>query len=179
MGDIADHKVTYNSEDDTIECSCKKFEFIGILCCHALRVLNLWNKLVIPPRYILNRWTKNARSGCVLDNNRRIIKEDPKLDVSNRFEDLCRIAVEISSKAAESDDAITFLSKKFVDLGMEVDKILSKSSSISNQQDISETITSNEKNAFQAKGLKKKDGGSRVKGHPKSCLEKRSKRKRH
>ncbi|XP_028803394.1 protein FAR1-RELATED SEQUENCE 5-like [Neltuma alba] len=179
MGDMGDHKVTFNSEDETVECSCKKYEFVGILCCHALRVLNLWNKLVIPSRYILKRWSKHARSGCVIDNSGRIIKEDPKLDVSNRFKDLCRIAVDISSKAAESDDATNFLAKKFVELVVEVEKILGKSSSIANQQNVSETIATSEKDAFQAKGLKKKEGVSRVKGRPKSCLEKKSKRKRH
>ncbi|KAF7839313.1 protein FAR1-RELATED SEQUENCE 5-like isoform X2 [Senna tora] len=137
MGHMREHNVTFNSEDETVVCSCKKIDFVGILCGHALRVLNHWNKIVIPPKYILKRWTNNARSGCVLDNNGHIIKEDPKLVVTNRFNDLCRNAVEIASMASESADASTFLAKKLVELSVEVDKILTMNSSMSSQKDAS------------------------------------------
>ena len=178
IGEPRDHKVTYNSEDETIECSCKNYELVGILCCHSLRVLNVCNILAIPSKYILKRWTKHARSGCVLDNNGHIIKEDPRIDVTNRFKELGRIAVELSSKAAESTDATTFLTKKFVELSAEVDKIMSSSSSNPHQEDISETTANNDKDTIIIRGLKKKVGVSRVKGRPKSCLEKNAKRKR-
>lgn len=124
------HKVTFNSEDQSVECSCQLFQFVGILCCHAIRVLNHWNIIVIPPKYILKRQTKNALSGCILDNKGQIIKEDPKLVVLNRSKDLCRTAVAISCKAANSEDASSYLAKKLVEIGLEVENILSKRSSI-------------------------------------------------
>ena len=34
--------------NSNISCSCKKFESLGILCCHALRVFNLKNLTKIP-----------------------------------------------------------------------------------------------------------------------------------
>ncbi|CAL1411588.1 unnamed protein product [Linum trigynum] len=43
-----------------IYCSCKMFEFEGVLCRHALRVFNLMGIRELPSRYILHRWTKNA-----------------------------------------------------------------------------------------------------------------------
>lgn len=33
------HKVTYNASTGEVLCSCKKFEFAGILCSHALKIL--------------------------------------------------------------------------------------------------------------------------------------------
>ncbi|KAF7801264.1 protein FAR1-RELATED SEQUENCE 5-like [Senna tora] len=171
-----EHNVTFNSEDETVVCSCKKFEFIGILCGHALHVLHHWNKIVIPEKYILKRWTKNARSGCVMDNNGRIIKEDPNLAVSNRFKDLSRNAVQIASKAAKSDDALKFFSKKLVELSMKIDKILTSVYS-SDHHEQGEETNAIEKNVIQVKGMKKKDGLSRVKGRPKSCVEKPKKKR--
>ena len=32
--------VTYNVDNRTIECTCKMYEFKGILCHHALKALN-------------------------------------------------------------------------------------------------------------------------------------------
>ncbi|CAN1168513.1 Protein FAR1-RELATED SEQUENCE 7 [Linum perenne] len=47
--------------DHSVECSCRKFECEGILCAHALKVLNELNIFYIPSQYILKRWTKSAR----------------------------------------------------------------------------------------------------------------------
>ena len=191
FGAMRKHKVTFNCEDQSVECSCQLFQFVGILCCHAIRVLNHWNIIVIPPKYILKRWTKNARSGCVLDNKGQIIKEDPKLVVLNRSKDLCCTAVAISCKATNSEDASSYLAKKLVEIGLEVENILSKRSSIQSvdhgditcqTNDVNfddRTIALNENfNASEVIGIKKKDGVSRGKGRPKSCLERKYKRRR-
>jgi hypothetical protein len=88
-------------------------------------VLKHLNIIVIHPKYILKRRTKHPQSGCVLDNKEQIIKEDPKLVVSNRFKNLCRInAVEISSKVVECEDASTFFTSKMME-----DSILNERSS--------------------------------------------------
>jgi hypothetical protein len=92
-------------------------------------VLKHLNIIVIHPKYILKRRTKHPQSGCVLDNKEQVIKEDPKLVVSNRFKNLCRLAVEISSKVAESGDASTFFTSKMMEYGIEVDSMLNKRSS--------------------------------------------------
>ena len=180
--DIGQHKVTFNSEDRSVECSCRLFQFIGILCCHALRVLNHQNIIAIPQKYIFKRWTKQARSGCVLDSKGQIIKEDPKIVVANRFKDLCRTAVGISSKAAEDGDASAVLARKLMEAGIEVDKILSKRSSTSTtdlgevNSQTNEIVTDDITTVSKAMGIKKKDGKSRIKGRPKSCVEKKYKR---
>lgn len=57
----------YNCLDSSISCSCGKYESVGILCAHALKVLNARNMLCIPPQYVLKRWTKSAKDGIVTD----------------------------------------------------------------------------------------------------------------
>ncbi|OIT30584.1 protein far1-related sequence 5, partial [Nicotiana attenuata] len=45
---------------DTISCSCKKFESIGILCRHIIKILDVVRgDTRIPSEYILKRWMKN------------------------------------------------------------------------------------------------------------------------
>ncbi|KAJ0100266.1 hypothetical protein Patl1_21120 [Pistacia atlantica] len=59
--------VEFNSSESHVICSCKKYESVGILCVHALKVLNARNIFHIPPQYILKRWTKSAKDGMVAD----------------------------------------------------------------------------------------------------------------
>ncbi|KAL6289829.1 hypothetical protein ACE6H2_007339 [Prunus campanulata] len=56
------HTITFDSTNNVILCSCKKFEFAGILCAHALKVLSTRNVKSIPAHYILKRWTKNVKA---------------------------------------------------------------------------------------------------------------------
>ncbi|KAJ6968195.1 hypothetical protein NC653_036211 [Populus alba x Populus x berolinensis] len=47
--------------DSNLACSCRKYESEGILCVHALKVLNARNVFRLPDQYILKRWTKCAK----------------------------------------------------------------------------------------------------------------------
>ncbi|XP_020110565.1 protein FAR1-RELATED SEQUENCE 5-like [Ananas comosus] len=57
-----------------VSCSCKKFETMGILCSHALKAFSLKNVDRIPERYILKRWTKEAKKGLY-----KLIDQDESL----------------------------------------------------------------------------------------------------
>lgn len=57
--------VQFNSHNAEIFCSCKKFESLGILCCHALWVFSIKNFTRIPNQYLLKRWTKEAKGGMM------------------------------------------------------------------------------------------------------------------
>ena len=47
--------VSYDTVDKTFSCSCKKFEIVGILCCHVLKVFDFLDIKTIPNMYILKR----------------------------------------------------------------------------------------------------------------------------
>ncbi|OAY39632.1 protein FAR1-RELATED SEQUENCE 11 [Manihot esculenta] len=51
-------KVYWVPREGIISCSCHQFEFSGILCRHALRVLSTGNCFQIPERYLPIRWRK-------------------------------------------------------------------------------------------------------------------------
>ena len=75
-----EYKVIGDPLEQISTCSCGQFNRIGILCGHALKVLDLMNIKSLPTQYVLKRWTREARSGAVQDNKGRDVIENPKLD---------------------------------------------------------------------------------------------------
>lgn len=51
-------RVLWIPQEELLSCSCHSFEFSGILCRHALRVLSTLNCFQIPERYLLARWRR-------------------------------------------------------------------------------------------------------------------------
>lgn len=65
-----EHKVyfvDFNITEHIANCSCKMFEFEGILCRHVLAVFKSKNVFLLPQHFILNRWTKNVKDEAMLD----------------------------------------------------------------------------------------------------------------
>lgn len=60
-GQQQEYRVRFNSSEDIVACDCMKFEFMGVLCCHALKVLDFRNIKMLPSQCILKRWTRDAR----------------------------------------------------------------------------------------------------------------------
>ncbi|KAL5205253.1 hypothetical protein ABZP36_033462 [Zizania latifolia] len=59
-----------------LNCSCKKFETMGILCSHAINALGLKNINRLPERYISKRWTKYVRKGTYLFPSDEFLGQD-------------------------------------------------------------------------------------------------------
>jgi zinc finger SWIM domain-containing protein 3 len=66
-------KVEGNRLEQKSSCGCGQFERLGVLCAHALKVLDLMNIKLFLEHYILKRWTREARVGSVQDSHGRII----------------------------------------------------------------------------------------------------------
>ncbi|XP_056695284.1 protein FAR1-RELATED SEQUENCE 5-like [Spinacia oleracea] len=54
--------VTCDKVNGEFSCSCKLFEFRGILCRHIICAMSIEDVEFIPEKYILQRWKKDARS---------------------------------------------------------------------------------------------------------------------
>jgi hypothetical protein len=61
------HFVCINVAEQVASCSCKMFEFEGVLCQHVLAVFKAKNVFMLPQHYILKRWTRNAKDEAILD----------------------------------------------------------------------------------------------------------------
>lgn len=61
-GQVRGYEVLYTAKYDSVVCSCMKFQSEGILCSHALKVLDRRNVKIVPSQYVLKRWTRDARA---------------------------------------------------------------------------------------------------------------------
>ncbi|KAM0909827.1 hypothetical protein ACQ4PT_014552 [Festuca glaucescens] len=55
------YKVFGNPSEQSVSCSCRKFETLGFLCSHALKILDTMDIKYLPDTYLLKRWTKHGR----------------------------------------------------------------------------------------------------------------------
>ncbi|PHU13138.1 hypothetical protein BC332_20068 [Capsicum chinense] len=77
-----EYTVAMNQSTKIVSCSCKLFEFSGILCGHALKILNTLNvKDKIFDYYILKRWTKDATNLMAMEIKGSMGGSDPKAEV--------------------------------------------------------------------------------------------------
>lgn len=120
--------VVFNKENMTITCSCRKYESIGILCTHALKVFNANDVFVLPSQYILNRWTKYAKRGFYIE------KEGTETeDLKMRAARISRKVASIALKCSLSKDLLDYLEKAINKLDLEADNSLSKMQEKSNE----------------------------------------------
>jgi hypothetical protein len=77
-----DRRVIWNSSKHNVPCNCRKFERCGILCGYTLKILDVMNIKVLSKKYILKRWTKDARNEAVQGFNGHEIIIDTNLEVA-------------------------------------------------------------------------------------------------
>ncbi|ONI25239.1 hypothetical protein PRUPE_2G291000 [Prunus persica] len=172
FGKSREHTVTFNSSDDAVICSCKKFDSVGFLCSHALKVLDHMNIKVVPSKYILKRWTKNARLGSARENDVSSIRDNPKLVVASRYKNMCGRIIMLSAKASASEEAFQFAVGQLDEVMEGVEKILTlkpqdaqafTSSSTANASDSERAVVFPDGNAIEdqddsvVKGAKEKE----------------------
>lgn len=119
-GKIQEHTVVYDSSNGSVECSCKNFEFVGILCTHALKVLDFKNTRTIPDCYLMKRWMKDAKAVGLAGTCAPHL--DPKVERRRRYKELCRLFVQVAAKAAETEETYAIAAGQVGKLLQEVEK---------------------------------------------------------
>ncbi|XP_058076319.1 protein FAR1-RELATED SEQUENCE 5-like [Magnolia sinica] len=150
------HIVTVDSMDESITCSCRKFEFMGILCSHALKATNhtLTN---IPAKYILKRWTREAASisfSSLSSGSDSIDKS--KKSQSRRYNSLLCNFMKLATMGCESEEAFECASKHLEWMLQDLKKILKAKENEKEPSSYVESL-SNEK-GIQAYRVKFEDG---------------------
>ncbi|KAL4313853.1 protein FAR1-RELATED SEQUENCE 5 [Arachis duranensis] len=80
--------VRFNSFEMKVTCSCQMFEFLGLVCRHILTVFRVTNILTLPSHYILKRWTRNAKSGVILDEHTPDLLNGARESLTIRYNNL-------------------------------------------------------------------------------------------
>ncbi|KAK2966756.1 hypothetical protein RJ640_003069 [Escallonia rubra] len=94
-----EYVVTHDEENATLSCSCRKFETVGILCGHALKVLDVLGVKYIPETYILK---------------------------SDRYRELWPNAVRLAHKASEFKDGYLLYKSRMKELDKEIEELRKK-----------------------------------------------------
>ncbi|KAH6828946.1 FRS Related transcription factor family [Perilla frutescens var. hirtella] len=91
--------VTWNEAKLEVSCSCLMFEYRGFLCRHSMIVLQICGLSSIPSRYILKRWTKDAK-------NKQMLVEGTERTQSRvqKYNDLCKRAIELGEEGSLSEE---------------------------------------------------------------------------
>jgi zinc finger SWIM domain-containing protein 3 len=127
LNEDGEYKVLCDRNNKIISCSCKKFETFGILCCHALKVFDLLDIKMIPDMYILKRWTREARSGYMLDSEMRNVEEDINLNITQRYRRLCTKLMRLAAEAADTKETYAFVVRAIEEMEKKVKDIATKS----------------------------------------------------
>ncbi|XP_074266872.1 protein FAR1-RELATED SEQUENCE 9-like [Silene latifolia] len=124
---VSHHVVTFDSAINLISCSCRKFDEVGMLCYHSLRVLHLSSVSDVPERYIKKRWSRYAKSEVwerLREQSSSIVPSDDRL--SWRREILCNLHTLILQSQGSSE-ARAFMDQVYTSACAGIRKILEQS----------------------------------------------------
>lgn len=94
--------VRFNIFEMKATCSCQMFEFSGLLCRHILTVFRVTNVLTLPSHYILKRWTRNAKSGVILDEHTSDLLNGARESLTVRYNNLRHEAFKYVDEGAKA-----------------------------------------------------------------------------
>ncbi|KAM1189748.1 hypothetical protein ACFX2J_025390 [Malus domestica] len=155
--------------------------FNGILCAHALKVLSTRNITSIPTQYVLEGWTKNIKSSSARVTINISSKDDPKANIVRRYKELCRLHIQLATRAAESPEAYEIAISRLNKTLGEVDACLKEKETQQptqvNASELSETICIDD-NVIQVRGIKTKEKVAGNSKRPRNALEKATKKKK-
>lgn len=96
------HTVSFNSCEMKASCSCQMFENSGIICRHILAVFREKNLLTLPSQYVLKRWTRNAKSGAVLEERASELPNNSQESIAVRYNSLRQEVTKYVEEGAKS-----------------------------------------------------------------------------
>ncbi|XP_016486813.1 protein FAR1-RELATED SEQUENCE 5 isoform X1 [Nicotiana tabacum] len=96
--------VHYNVREIKASCSCQMFEFSSLLCRHILTVFRVTNVLTLPPCYVLKRWTRNAKSGLMLEEQTCNLLNSYQESFNDRYNNLQREAFKYVDEGAKDEE---------------------------------------------------------------------------
>lgn len=170
----------YSPSTQSIVCSCKRFEFEGILCAHALKLYRELALSTLPSKYYLKRWRHDARLGVEFESHG---KNASGLSLSStvQYSHLSHITHRIVAKGARNKRTCTLVESKLLELEAELDRnfpVGQEHDETNGDVDFSNEVHKNNTNLVLRDPKVKKRGG-RGKGKRKNILgsKKQSKNK--
>ncbi|CAL2257410.1 unnamed protein product [Prunus armeniaca] len=104
-------EVIYVKDSDHASCSCKRFEFVGIIYKHILALFRRDQIEYMPDKYILKRWKKTAKFGLVSDANGNEIKDSVNPGLLIKWSTMSRLASDVIEDALMCEEGCELLSE--------------------------------------------------------------------
>lgn len=98
------YSVRFNVREMQATCSCQMFEFSGILCRHVLTVFRVTNVLTLPSHYVLKRWTRNAKSGVMLEDHTSDLLNTSRESLTVRYHNLRHEALKYVDEGVKTNE---------------------------------------------------------------------------
>ncbi|KAJ4756927.1 Protein FAR1-RELATED SEQUENCE 5 [Rhynchospora pubera] len=99
------YMVEVNKSEEIVYCSCKGYDFEGLLCSHAIKVMHHVNMFHLPSRYIMKRWCKDANARVKRSNIEMSMEiGSTQEQESVRFATLKPRVMKILKKASKSSE---------------------------------------------------------------------------
>ncbi|KAI4385412.1 hypothetical protein MLD38_003440 [Melastoma candidum] len=114
------YKVMVNYTEMKASCSCRMFEYCGILCRHVLTVFTVSNILTLPEHYIVKRWTRNAKVAVGLNDTDELLGMDT---LTARYNVLCREAMKYAEDGAAAMETYNVALDALKDVGRKISAI--------------------------------------------------------
>ena len=91
--------VIVDIDSETISCVCWKFEKDGIMCCHALKVIQAINIDELPEKYFIDRWRPKEKRAFQANEEDANLED---LDEQMAFFSFSRRLVQLASEASKN-----------------------------------------------------------------------------
>ncbi|XP_004300980.1 PREDICTED: protein FAR1-RELATED SEQUENCE 5-like [Fragaria vesca subsp. vesca] len=128
-GSLKVREVTYKVVDK-VACSCKKFEFEGILCRHILAYMK-WKQIeYLPDQYILKRWTRTTSSDLVVEEHGKYICDFGDDSLLMRQTILSKVVAELIDGALVSKEACKLLEENFESMRKKIKFVVDSSTNV-------------------------------------------------
>lgn len=111
--------VAFNPATLEISCSCKLYGCVRILCKHAHKVFTCCNIIILPSRYISNRWTKYVKQEIFTS------KLNCNDSLESMFAHTSRKMISLTLKCKTSKEVLTHLNNGIDKLALEALELLS------------------------------------------------------
>ncbi|PWA78370.1 FRS (FAR1 Related Sequences) transcription factor family [Artemisia annua] len=106
--------VTWDETKSEVWCSCLLYEYKGFLCRHSMIILQMCGVSSVPNRYILKRWTKDAKNyQSMNDGSEGNERMQTRVELYN---DLCKHAIRLSEEGSLSEKSYDIALRTLVEV---------------------------------------------------------------
>lgn len=123
--------LVYSPSNQSLNCSCKRFQFEGILYSHALKLFRELGLSTLPSKYYLKRWRRDARDGVDFESYGETNLSDRSSSSVLLYSHFSHIAQRIVAKGAKDKQSCALVKSKL----LELEAVLDSNSSIEQEHE--------------------------------------------